>query len=72
MKILECACRYCTKETGRYPGCHDHCEKPEYLAWRKQQAEIKAIKNREKAFNLEYNTMKSENIARTKKRVGLK
>ena len=72
MKILECACRYCTKETGRYPGCHDHCEKPEYLAWRKQQAEIKAIKNKEKAFNLEYNTMKSENIARTKKRVGLK
>lgn len=72
MKILECACRYCTKETGRYPGCHDHCEKPEYLAWRKQQAEIKAIKNREKVFNLEYNTMKSENIARTKKRVGIK
>lgn len=72
MKILECACRYCTKETGRYPGCHDHCEKPEYLAWRKQQAEIKAIKNKEKVFNLEYNTMKSENIARTKKRVGIK
>ena len=72
MKILECACQYCTKETGRYPGCHDHCEKPEYLAWRKQQAEIKAIKNKEKAFNLEYHTMKSENIARTKKRVGIK
>ena len=69
--IRECPCRYCTKDTGRYPGCHDHCEKPDYTAWRKQQAEIKAARNKEKAFKLQYQAMKSDNIARTKKKAGL-
>jgi len=30
-----CPCNGCTKETGRYPGCHDHCE-DRYIPWRKE------------------------------------
>lgn len=30
-----CPCMGCTKETGRRPGCHDHCE-DRYLPWRKE------------------------------------
>ena len=25
-------CHKCTTEIGRYPGCHDHCEK--HIAWK--------------------------------------
>ena len=28
----------------RYPACSDHCEKPEFLAWKEEQALIR--KNR--------------------------
>ena len=27
-------CRLCTAETGRHPGCHDHCDKAK--EWRKE------------------------------------
>lgn len=26
-------CLNCNFQTGRYPGCQDHCEKPERLAY---------------------------------------
>ena len=29
--MVQCPCKECTKETGRYPGCHDHCEKEAYI-----------------------------------------
>ena len=25
----------------RYPACSDHCQKPEFLAWKEEQAKIK-------------------------------
>lgn len=34
-------CRDCTKETGRYPGCHDHCEK--YIDYRRTLEEKKKV-----------------------------
>lgn len=68
--IIPCPCRDCTKETGRYLGCHDHCEKPEYLDWRKQQKELKEARDKERAIRAEYHEMKSHNIARTKRLSG--
>lgn len=35
-------CGGCPDKT---PGCQDHCEKPEYLAWKKEQARIKKARN---------------------------
>ena len=29
----------------RYPGCADHCTKPEYLKYRAEQARIKAARD---------------------------
>lgn len=29
----------------RYPGCSDHCQKPEHLAWREELARIKKAKD---------------------------
>lgn len=34
-------CRGCP---DRFPACSDHCRKPEYLAYREEQARIKAAK----------------------------
>ena len=43
--MISC-CRYCTPETGRYAGCHAHCQA--YLQERENHiAEKKAI-NKEK------------------------
>lgn len=30
-----CPCNTCTEETGRHPGCHDHCE-DRYKPWKKK------------------------------------
>ena len=43
-----CNHRYtpCKGCPDRYPACCDHCQKPEYLAWKEEQATIK--RNRDK------------------------
>lgn len=46
-----CPCRTCTAETGRHPGCHDHCE-DRYIPWKKKldernEAERKILKRRD-------------------------
>lgn len=42
-----CNHRYtpCKGCPDRYPACSDHCQKPEYLAWREEQARIKKAKD---------------------------
>lgn len=40
-------CKDCDSSTGRYPGCHDHCKKPEYLEWRRQLEKIKLARRKE-------------------------
>ena len=32
----------CNGCQDRYTACSDHCKKPDYLAWREEQARIKA------------------------------
>lgn len=34
----------CNGCPDRYPGCSGHCRKPEYLAYREEQARIKKAK----------------------------
>ena len=38
-----CNHRYtpCKGCPDRYPACCDHCQKPEYLAWKEEQAKIR-------------------------------
>lgn len=72
MMRRECPCRYCTKDTGRYPGCHDHCEKPEYQDWRKQERERKERERQEKGYGIAYQEVKCRNIVQTKKRARIK
>ena len=38
-----CNHRYtpCKGCPDRYPACPDHCQKPEYLAWKEEQAKIR-------------------------------
>lgn len=31
----------------RYPACSDHCKKPEFIAWKEEQARIREAKRRE-------------------------
>lgn len=70
--IVRCPCQDCTKETGRYLGCHDHCQKPEYIKWREWQQELKATRDKERALNRSYQEMKTYSISRTKKLSGHK
>lgn len=65
-------CKECTKETGRYPGCHDHCTKPEYIAWREEQAKRKKAEEKERIAKARYNEVKSDNISQTIKKYGIK
>ena len=34
----------CNGCPDRYPACSDHCIKPEYLAWKEEQARIRAAR----------------------------
>ena len=52
--MIPSPCKDCTKETGRYPGCHDHCTKPEYKAWRDQENQRKRIQDQERAMYVKY------------------
>lgn len=70
--IIQCPCRDCTKETGRYSGCHDHCKKPEYIKWRTQQQELKSARDKERALFRDFQDMKAYSISRTKKLSGHK
>ena len=40
-----CPCKGCT---DRYPACSDHCQKPEYLEYRKRMKERKEAEDKEK------------------------
>ena len=55
--IITCPCKNCTKDTGRYPGCHDHCTKPEYKAWRDQENKRKKFQDQERAMYVKYRGM---------------
>ena len=68
--MVQCPCKDCTKETGRYPGCHDHCEKEAYIIWKEHQKVLKKKQNQESSARLDYNAMKSDNIRRVKKILG--
>lgn len=72
MVRIECPCKFCTKDTGRYPGCHDHCEKPDYLKWKNQEKERKEHEAKERLVQAVYQEVKSRNISQTKKKVGIK
>ena len=72
MVRMECPCKPCTKATGRYPGCQDHCEKPEYLEWRKQEKVRKEYEARERSAQIAYQEVKYRNISQTKKKAGIK
>lgn len=61
-------CKDCTFETGRYPGCHDHCDKPEYLKWREEKRVIREKERLERQCCLDYNSMKSKHIERTRRK----
>lgn len=67
--MIECPCKYCTKETGRYPGCHDHCEKEAYIIWKEQQKALKRRQKLESSARMDYNYMKSDNIHRILKKI---
>ena len=34
----------------RYPGCSDHCKKPDFLNFKTKQAQIREAQQREKAI----------------------
>ena len=72
MGRIECPCKPCTKDTGRYPGCHDHCEKPDYLKWKNQEKERKEHEAKERLVQAVYQEVKSRNISQTKKKAGIK
>lgn len=72
MSKVKCPCKYCTKSTGRYPGCHDHCKKPEYLKWKDQELERKKQQDQERLFRIAYQETKSRIIAQTKRRVRMR
>ena len=70
--MIECPCKHCTSSTGRKPGCHDHCEKPEYLDWRRQERERKTQESQERALLSIYQEVKSRNVVQTKRKAGVK
>ena len=72
MVRIECPCKFCTKDTGRYPGCHDHCEKPDYLKWKNQEKGRKEHEAKERLVQAVYQEVKSRNISQTKKKAGIK
>lgn len=37
----------CKDCPDRYPACSDHCKKPEFIAWKEEQARIREAKRRE-------------------------
>lgn len=53
-------CKNCTFETGRRPGCHDHCEK--YLEEREKHYKAKALEKKDK----DYDGYVSDSIFRNK------
>ena len=54
------SCKACTAETGRYPGCHDHCDK--YAKEKAEWERNKAIRN----ANNEVQTYTCLNIIRVR------
>lgn len=40
---MKSPCHHCP---DRYPACSDHCRKPEYIAYREEQAKIKAARKK--------------------------
>lgn len=41
-------CRGCP---DRYTACSDHCKKPEYIAWKEEQAKIRKARQKESHIN---------------------
>lgn len=51
-----CPCKECK---DRYPACHDHCEKSEYVAWREKMA---TMKKAEQDYRKQFNCISDANI----------
>lgn len=53
MRTQITCCKGCTSETGRSPGCHDHCD-----IYMRQRVEFDAFKAQKIAFEYYENCMK--------------
>ena len=59
-----CPCRGCG---DRYPGCHDHCGKAEYLRWKTKMAEKKKAEREYKEANYTMSEDKKREMWRGKR-----
>ena len=61
-----CPCRDCTEETGRHPGCHDHCDE-RYIPWRKKLDERNAAERTRHKNNDTMSEAKKKSMWRVKR-----
>lgn len=61
-----CPCDGCTEETGRHPGCHDHCE-DRYKPWRKKLDEKNEAKRKYEESNYTMSDDKKRALWRSKR-----
>ena len=60
MRTQITCCKGCASETGRSPGCHDHCD-----IYRKQKDEFEEFKAQKRAFD-DYDNYRKERACRNK------